>query len=130
MSRRAESENGCTSGRRRQLRTRRRLRLAAVALLVGIAGKSLAGDPPSADMQVAATMCAGCHAPASSDGAETAIPSMTGLSASVLSRMLVAFREGERENSVMRLIARAYSPEELSAIAAIIASPAPVPRNE
>lgn len=75
-------------------------------------------------------MCASCHSPASTQGAETAIPAIASLSASALSRMLVAYREGERKNPVMNLIARAFSPEELSAIAAVIAAPDPVSRNE
>lgn len=92
----------------------------------GLEGESRAGEPAATDMRVAAAMCAGCHSPASPRGTETAIPAIDGLSASALSRMLVAFREGERENPVMNLIARAFSPEEISALAAVLAAPGPV----
>lgn len=135
MSRRTESENGCTSGPGRQIHERRYRPLATLGLLIGIAGSSLAGqslagerhagERAAADMRVAASMCAGCHSPASPQGAASAIPATAGLSADALAQMLVAFREGERENPVMNLIARAFSPEEITALAAVLAAPRP-----
>jgi len=60
-------------------------------------------------------VCSGCHA----DGGKS-LNSLEGRSASELEPTLLAYREVETGDTVMHRLARGYSAEELSAIAAYL----------
>jgi cytochrome c553 len=69
--------------------------------------------PPSG-----ALSCSGCHAPA---GAAGAMPSITGRPAAEIVAAMIAFRDGSRPATVMDRIAKGFTDEEISAIAAWLA---------
>ena len=64
-----------------------------------------------------ATSCLGCHA-----GADTALPSLKGASASDIEAAMAAFRAGAREATVMDRIAKGFDEAETKAISAWLAN--------
>jgi cytochrome c553 len=90
---------------------------AVVCLLLAAAGaRGQQPAPPGAES------CTGCHAPAA---LATSIPAIEGRSEADLAAALRAFRNAERHATVMDRIARGFSVEELDALAAFFARPAP-----
>jgi len=69
-----------------------------------------AAPPPGA------AACSGCHAAA--PDIATPVPRLAGLEAAAIVTAMEAFREGQREATVMDRIARGFSDEEIRAIAA------------
>ncbi len=88
--------------------------LTAVLIIVGGSSASLAQSmtlpPPGA------TTCSGCHA-----GRDSALPSLDSLRAPDIEAAMTAFRTGTREATVMDRIAKGFSDQETSAIAAWLA---------
>ena len=85
---------------------------APVAALAAEAGEA----PPGA------SACTGCHVPAMR---ATSIPPIHGQPAAELAAALRGFRSGERHATVMDRIAKGFTVEELDALAAFFARPAP-----
>jgi cytochrome c553 len=88
--------------------------LTALFIFLGVSSASLAQSmtlpPPGA------TTCSGCHA-----GRDSALPSLDGLRAADIEAAMTAFRTGAREATVMDRIAKGFSDQETSAIAAWLA---------
>ena len=87
--------------------------VAGLAVLAASCGVSFAqaGAPPPG-----ATACSGCHA-----GADNAMPSLQGRSASDIEAAMAAYRAGSREATVMDRIAKGFSESETKDIANWIA---------
>lgn len=67
-----------------------------------------------------AASCSGCHAPSG-----TAIPSLSGRSAEELETLMLDYRHGDG-TTVMHLLARAYSDDQIASLSAYLAeAPAP-----
>ncbi|MBX9757994.1 MAG: cytochrome C [Beijerinckiaceae bacterium] len=64
-----------------------------------------------------ATSCLGCHA-----GADNALPSLKGRSASDIEAAMIAFRTGAREATVMDRLAKGFDEAETRAISAWLAN--------
>ena len=96
-------------------------RLLAAALWCCAPGAALAAEAAEAPPP-GASACTGCHVPAVR---ATSIPPIHGRPAEELAAALRGFRSGERHATVMDRIARGFSVEELDALAAFFARPAP-----
>jgi cytochrome c553 len=88
--------------------------LTVVALLIArqAEAETPAAPPPGA------TTCSGCHAPAGSGGF---LP-INGRNAGELAASMAAFRSGELPSTLMGRLMKGFSPAEIQAIAAWIAS--------
>jgi cytochrome c553 len=84
--------------------------LAALALSVA------AHVAHAADMPAGAGSCSGCHAETAK--AQSPVPDLRGRDPAKLVAAMRAFRSGERPATVMDRIAKGYSDEETTAIAA------------
>jgi len=99
----------------------RRLALtAAVALPVGTAVRA-EGDP--AYGEYLASQCVTCH-PVSGH-AQGGIPPIVGLPTDAFVDALLAYKNGERDNQVMRSVTGALGLEEIAALAAYFAKLSP-----
>jgi sulfide dehydrogenase cytochrome subunit len=78
-------------------------------LIEAASAAGLADAPPGA------TACSGCH-PASR--VDTTVPSLAGRNPADIAAAMQAFRSGQTPSTVMRLIAKGFSDDEISAIAA------------
>jgi sulfide dehydrogenase cytochrome subunit len=78
-------------------------------------------DPASiTEIATIAASCSGCHAPSG-----TAIPSLSGRSAEELETLMLEYRHGDG-TTVMHLLARAYSDDQIASLSAYLAeAPAP-----
>ena len=84
---------------------------ALVFTLIGHAwAAGLADAPPGA------LACSGCHPPARTAGA--AVPPLTGRNAADIVEAMAAFKSGQRPATVMNLVAKGFSDDEVKAIAA------------
>lgn len=93
---------------------------AAVALLAGTSARA-EGDP--AYGEYLASQCVTCH-PVSGH-AQGGIPPIVGLPTDVFVDALLAYKNGERDNQVMRSVAGALGLEEIAALAAYFAKLSP-----
>lgn len=90
-----------------------KIKFNSALLLLGVAGLSLSTQtiaiPPSA--QALSYTCAGCHG---TDGASNgpAIPSLAGLSKDYLVESMQAYKEDEKNPTIMNRIAKGYSDKE------------------
>jgi sulfide dehydrogenase cytochrome subunit len=74
----------------------------------------------AADATLLASACSGCHTgPA---GITTAIPRIAGLPEVVLAEALRAFRAGQRPATVMDRIAKGFTDDEITQLAAYFSS--------
>lgn len=80
---------------------------AALAITCAFSASALSQTAPPPG----ATACSGCHA-----GANNAMPSLQGKSASDIDSSMIAFRTGAREATVMDRIAKGFSDSETKAI--------------
>jgi len=85
--------------------------MVMLAMMVGLVGAPLKAMP-TADML--ANPCAACHGPGGvSIGA---IPSIHGYPKEVIVSAMLGFRDGSRPQTVMGIIAGAYTNEEIDAL--------------
>ena len=92
-------------------------RIAALLLGLAAAGPARA---QTADPQLLALSCAGCHGP---DGhSPGTIPSLNGKGQATIADALRQFREGQRPSTVMGRIAKGYSDAEIDAVAREVAT--------
>jgi len=104
------------------MRGRWHLSIAApAAALVVLASQADAAMSGSQGRQLAAS-CASCHGPNAASGG---IPSLAGLTYAQITQAMTAFRSGKREGPIMRIVASALTPEEISAVAHYLASRPP-----
>ena len=87
------------------------IKTISAALLIGsiaFSGSSMAGD---ASAEALAYTCAGCHGV---NGASMgpAIPSIAGMSSAYIVESMKAYKEGEREASIMTRIAKGYDEDD------------------
>ena len=82
-----------------------------VVALIGPAGAQAAVEAPPGAMS-----CSGCHPAAK--GADTAVPRLTGRNPADISAAMLAFKSGQTSSTVMGRIAKGFSEQEISAIAA------------
>ena len=93
---------------------------ALLALTVLCAAGPLRADDTGRNLAAA---CASCHGP---EGVSRGgIPSLAGKNAAELIRAMQEFRDGRRPSTVMQQLARGYSDEDVSLIAAWLAARKP-----
>ncbi|WP_119166812.1 c-type cytochrome [Algihabitans albus] len=85
----------------------------AAALAVGLSTSATADT--AADTAILAGTCAGCHG--AELGGSGAIPTLRGHSADYIRFTLTAFKDGERQATVMNRLAAGYSETEIEALA-------------
>ena len=90
-------------------------RVGALVLLVVISGAAIAAGPPPG-----AASCSGCHPTSAS--VDTPVPLILGRNPDEIIAAMLAFRSGERPSTVMGRIAKAFSDEEIRAIAVWLAA--------
>jgi sulfide dehydrogenase cytochrome subunit len=97
------------------------LRFGVAWGLAVIAGAIL-GDAPAlgADSALLASTCSGCHT--GSARITTAIPRIAGLPEVVLAEAMRAFRAGQRPATVMDRIAKGFTEDEITQLAAYFSS--------
>src|SRR4051794_37679891 len=79
------------------------------ALLVSIAGPSALASGPA---PLVAEACVGCHGPGGAGAGS--VPALAGRDAQEILALLLAFRRGERQATIMDRIARGYDEAELA----------------
>jgi cytochrome c553 len=87
--------------------------IVAAAFLAASTGAALAAPP---EPPAGAAACTGCH-PANA-GIETPIPRLAGRNAAEMVQQMQAFRDGQRDATVMGRIAKGFTDPEVQAIAA------------
>jgi cytochrome c553 len=87
--------------------------VVAAAFLAASTGAAFAAPP---EPPAGAAACSGCH-PANA-GIETPIPRLAGRNAAEMVQQMQAFRDGQREATVMGRIANGFTDPEIQAIAA------------
>ncbi len=92
-----------------------RLPCIAIFLLAGGAGAASAAEDVPARTWAAA--CAACHGP--EGRSEGGMPSIAGRPTQELYNLLLEFKNGKREATVMHQHARGYSDDQLRRIAAV-----------
>jgi cytochrome subunit of sulfide dehydrogenase len=90
-----------------------RIVTAAALVFTSIAYASAAGP---ADAPPGALSCSGCHASARS--VDTPVPRLIGRNPADIATAMEAFKSGQRPSTVMNLIAKGFSDDEVKAIAA------------
>jgi cytochrome c553 len=96
-----------------------------IALLMLILASANAAEPsaykepsahkePSAYKTPSALVCSGCH------GGSALLPDLSDYSATQLNSMMLAFKSGARESTLMGRLARGYTDDELATIAQIL----------
>jgi len=83
----------------------------SVALAVLMSGTAFAAEAPPG-----ANSCSGCHATNASAG--TPVPPLKGRSAADIANAMTEFKAGKRQGTIMDRIAKGFSDEEMTAIAA------------
>jgi cytochrome subunit of sulfide dehydrogenase len=101
--------------------TRRSLALAGV-LCALLTGASHAQDAKALYTRGLAATCANCHGSEGRAVPGEAMARLAGLEAAYLGEQLRAFRDGKRPATVMHQLAKGYSDEQISAIAAYFAA--------
>jgi cytochrome c553 len=97
----------------------RRLQLQA-ALVLAAALVPAAAGAEAVDATTLALGCTGCHGV---DGhSRGAMPSLAGANAQVLAEAMTAFRNGERQGTVMNRLAKGYDDAQIQALAAWFSS--------
>ena len=96
------------------------LTLAASVSSVAVANESQSANPISM-AELASTTCFQCHG-AEGQYMEGTIPGLAGYPADVMYQQLIAFKTGERPNTIMQRHAKGYSDAELKAIADYLAT--------
>ena len=91
-----------------------RLILGAATVVPGVAAAQ------SADPQLLALSCAGCHGPGGHSPGT--VPSIDGRSAPAIAEALRSFRAGQPSSTVMGRVAKGYSDAEIDALAREIAA--------
>jgi cytochrome subunit of sulfide dehydrogenase len=69
-----------------------------------------------------AATCANCHGTDGAAAAGQPMPRLAGLQASYISEQMQAFRDGKRPATVMHQLAKGYTDEQITAIAAFFAA--------
>lgn len=100
---------------------RKKLLLLTASVLTCLAVNSQAAGVRTPSML--ANTCAGCHG---TDGASAgdAMPNIGGFDKGYLTEVLIQFKTGERDSSIMGRIMRGYSDQEIKAIASHFSSKA------
>ncbi len=88
--------------------------VTAAALGFTLAGQASAAGP--ADAPSGALACSGCHPPARS--ADATVPRLVGRNPADIVAAMAAFKSGQLPATVMGLIAKGFSEDEVKAIAA------------
>lgn len=92
--------------------TLKNIAFTATALLLFVAGNSVAGDYRATML---ANPCAGCHG---TDGVSPGvIPPLKGLPSKYIVSTMKAFKADKRKGTVMNRIAKGYTDEEIELIA-------------
>jgi cytochrome subunit of sulfide dehydrogenase len=87
--------------------------LGGLALLIALTAPTVM---VAAEMPAGASSCSGCHA--ASAAVQTPVPRLVGVPAPQIVTAMQAFRTGQRPATVMDRIAKGFSEEEISALAA------------
>ncbi|ODV41308.1 cytochrome C [Cupriavidus sp. UYMMa02A] len=98
--------------------------LAALALPIACGARTARAeaDPSALRARNQAAACTNCHGPQGRPPADSPIPALAGRSQSELVSRMQAFKAGTRPATVMNQIAKGYSDEQITAIAAWFAA--------
>jgi len=96
-------------------RDRLAVSFVALALAASLAGPVLAGDPAAGREK--ANKCKTCHG-LDGIGRLPQVPNLAGESTIYLEKQLKAFRDGERHNEMMSIVAKDLSDEDIADLAA------------
>ena len=91
------------------------LLLAAAAGIIMLPAVSYSATITNAEMS--ATTCFACHGPEGKSVVGGTIPPLAGYPAAVMASQLMAFKSGERANTVMSRHVKGYTDQELTDIA-------------
>lgn len=91
------------------------MKAAPLALVLASVFPSIALAAGLADAPPGATACSGCHPAGRVD---TPVPSLAGRNSADIAAAMAAFKSGQTPATVMRLIAKGFSDDEIEAIAA------------
>jgi sulfide dehydrogenase cytochrome subunit len=98
------------------MRNNKTLRYAILSAVLGAPAPLLAAD---ASGQAIAYTCAGCHG--TNGVSQGTAPSLAGEKAETLKQVLLDFKSGKEQGTIMNRIAKGYSDEELAAVAEFFA---------
>ncbi|MFO7954681.1 c-type cytochrome [Thioalkalivibrio sp.] len=88
--------------------------LAASLVMAGTATQAFAEDDEITRGQLMAASCTACHNAA---GAEEGMPDLSRIPADVIEDQMKAFRDGDRDATIMDRHAKGYTDEEIEAMA-------------
>jgi sulfide dehydrogenase cytochrome subunit len=91
-------------------------KMALAAAAIGLAGPAAAA--PSAE--AIARNCVVCHGP--KEAGQLEIPKLANYPARKMTEMLTGFRDGQKEATIMNRIAKAFTDEQIAALAAYFAN--------
>ncbi len=97
--------------------------LAGLTLLVSM--PTLADDAQKLYTQSLAATCANCHGTEGRAVKDAALPGLAGLSAEHITKQMLAFRNGEREATIMHQLAKGYSEAQIRQLAEFFAAQKP-----
>lgn len=100
------------------------LALAGIVSFAGAAETKPAAKPDLAKGQATATVCAACHTADGSRGSP-ANPILQGQHPEYLTKQLIEFKSGKRENAIMKGFASTLSEDDMKNVAAFYASKQP-----
>ena len=104
------------------MKPRKSARLAAVLLAAGAAAGATPAGAEEPDAALLAEACGACHGP---DGRSPgSVPALAPLSEEAMRALLLAYRAGDIEATVMNRIARALTDAEIEALARRFGDPA------
>lgn len=95
-------------------------RALGLALLAGFACTVAAQTPAAPSGRYLAANCANCHGTAGQ--AQGAMPSIAGQNAAYLAEQMRLYRDGKRPGTIMHQLAKGYTDEQITAIAAHFAA--------
>ncbi len=94
--------------------------MSAIGILVGFAVPAIGQTSPIGGAMLGNT-CAGCHGTFGA-AESTVIPPLAGAVEAQFIATMMAYRDGSRVGTIMNRVARAYSDDEIAAMAAYFAA--------
>ncbi|WP_018175526.1 MULTISPECIES: c-type cytochrome [unclassified Thioalkalivibrio] len=91
---------------------------ASLLMTAAVSGTALADNDEVTRGQLMAASCKACHNAA---GAEEGVPDLARLSPELIANQMRAFRDGDRDATIMDRHAKGYTDEEIDAMASYFA---------
>ncbi|MFV0277043.1 MAG: c-type cytochrome [Parahaliea sp.] len=102
--------------------------LLAPLLVAGAIAQEV--QAPSDEVRVAAEACAGCHSSSGASGGPGSPANLSALPPARIAKLMTTFRQDPGNNPVMSTIARAYSAQQVAALAAYLGAPVRKPADD